>query len=428
MRKKSIHIGVIGCGTVGSSFVSALRKNKDLLKNRTGIEFSVIRVSDKDKGKVKLFPDIYTPDETDITDSPEIDIVVELIGGVDYAEKIVRRSIKNHKCVVTANKALISEKGMEIFKIARENGVYVGFEASVAGAIPIIKVIRESFVGNRISRLLGILNGTTNYILTNMSLNSLTFSQSLMQAQKRGYAEANPTLDIGGFDTAQKLSILSGIAFGRYVNWQEISVEGIKKIDPLDISFTKEFGYRVKLLAIAQKTGKGIDVRVHPTLLPDTHPLSPIEGVYNAVYLESDLAGQSLLYGEGAGGNAATSAVISDVVDIGMKLSSNNLSCMPILYEDSTVTLLPMKEITSRYYFRFTALDKPGVLSQIARILGKNQISIASVIQKQESPEKAVPILMLTHTAKEELVQKAIADINKLSVIKEPTVLIRLAE
>jgi len=428
MKRKVIRIGVLGCGSVGSSFIRALKKNRNLIRERTGIEFFVVKVCDRDRKKAKFFPQLYTSRDADVTNSPEIDIVVELIGGVEHAYEIVRTSIKNGKSVVTANKALISEKGMEIFRLAGQNGVHIGFEASVAGAIPVIKAIRESFVGNRISSMLGILNGTTNYILTSMSLYGTTFAQALVEAQRLGYAEANPALDVSGLDTAHKLSILSALAFGRQIYWRDIHVEGMEFIEAMDVAFTREFGYRMKLLAIARKKGQELDIRVHPTLLPATHPLSAVEGVYNAVYLESDLAGKSLLYGEGAGGTAATSAVISDVVDIGRKLSENNLPSRSGLYEDPRTVVVPMKEISSRYYFRFTALDKPGVLSRIAEILGNNGISIASVIQKEESPEKAVPVLMLTHTAKEDSVQKAVAAVNRLNVIRKPAVLIRLSE
>jgi homoserine dehydrogenase len=428
MEQKIIKIGVLGCGTVGTHFINALTKNKKVLRDKTGIEFTIVKVLDKDKRKKSLFPDIFTSHEGEILESEDVDVVVELIGGIEYAYEFVKKSLMLGKSVVTANKALISEKGGEIFKLADENKVYIGFEASVAGAIPIIKAIRESFIGNQLSKMLGILNGTTNYILTRMSLNASNFSQALSQAQKFGYAEADPALDVTGFDTAHKLSILSTIAFNKSVYWKNIPIEGIENIDPMDISFTKEFGYRIKLLAVAQKKGRRLDLRVHPTLLPKKHPLSPVEGVYNAVYLEGNLAGRSLFYGEGAGGNAAASAVISDVVDIGEKLIYKNLPCKAAFYEDKRIVSLPIEDILTKYYFRFTALDKPGVLSRIAEILGRKGISIASVIQKQESPEKAVPILMLTHTAKENSVQKAISQINKLEIIKKPTVILRVEE
>jgi homoserine dehydrogenase len=428
VKRKTIRIGVLGCGTVGTHFINALIKNNKVLRDKTGIEFSVVKVCDKDKKKRKIFPAIFTVEDREVLESKNVDVVVELVGGVDYAYEAVKKALTNGKSVVTANKALISENGREIFKLAEENKVHIGFEASVAGAVPIIKTIRESFIGNKLSRLLGILNGTTNYILTRMSLSAYDFSQALSQAQKFGYAEANPILDITGLDTAHKLSILSTLAFNKTVHWKDIPVEGIEKINPMDIAFTKEFGYRIKLLAIAQNKGSALDIRVHPTLLPQEHPLSPVEGVYNAIYIEGNMAGKALFYGEGAGGNAAASAVISDVVDIGKKLAYDSHPCKRVFYEDKKITLVPIKEISTKYYFRFTALDKPGVLARIADILGKNGISIASVIQKQESPERAVPILMLTHNAKEESVQKAINQINKLEIIKKPTVLLRVEE
>ncbi len=428
MKKKIIRIGVLGCGTVGTHFIKGIIKNKKTLRDKTGIEFTVVKVCDIDRKKGKSFPAIFTTKDSEVLESKDIDIVVELVGGTEYAYESVKKTLSRGTSVVTANKALISEKGREIFKLAEENNAHIGFEASVAGAIPIIKAIRESFAGNKLTKILGILNGTTNYILTRMSLNASSFSQALSQAQKFGYAERNPTLDIKGFDTVHKLSILSALAFNKIVYWKDIPVEGIEKIDPMDITFTNEFGYRIKLLAIAQKKGMGLDIRVHPTLLHKNHPLSTVEGVYNAVYLEGDMAGKTLFYGEGAGGNAAASSVISDVVDIGKKLLCDTHPYKIPFYADKKIAVIPMKEISTKYYFRFTALDKPGVLARISNILGKNGISIASVIQKQESPERAVPILMLTHTAKEEFVQKAINQIDRLDVIKKPTVIIRVEE
>jgi len=428
MEKRTVRIGVIGCGTVGSEVVRSLIKNRRLLRQKAEIDFDVVKVSDKDIKKRHAFPSLFTSSPEEIIKSPDIDILVELIGGVEDAFEVIKGALKNRKSVVTANKAVISEKGKELFSLAEENNLHIGFEASVAGAIPVIKTIRESFVGNNILKIFGILNGTTNYILTEMSRNSLSFSTALSMAQRYGYAEADPSLDIKGIDTAHKLSILSTLAFSRYVHWKDIYVEGIEKIEPLDISFTAEFGYRIKLLAVAKRDKEALEVRVHPTLLPSRHLLSFVDGVYNAVYLEGDMFGSSLLYGEGAGGVAAASAVISDIVDIGKRLIHNNLPYKTIASEDKKLKLLPVEEIHTRYYFRFTALDKPGVLAGIARILGNYNISIASVIQKEEMPEKAVPILMLTHKAKEFSVRSAIKEIDGLPFIKKPTVLIRVEE
>lgn len=427
MEKKELKIGVIGCGTVGSSVIKSLSRNRQALKKKTGIDISVVKASDKDKNKQKEFPSIFTSSAEDVINSPDIHVIVELIGGVEYAYTLVTKALKNGKSVVTANKALIAEKGKEIFGLAEAKNLHIGFEASVAGAIPAIKTIRESFIGNNISRILAILNGTTNYILTRMSLDRLDFSEALSKAQEMGYAEANPTLDIKGIDTAHKLSILSGFAFSKFVHWKQIPVEGIEKIDPIDIGFTAEFGYRVKLLAVAQRKDNMLDLRVHPALLPMKHLLSMVEGVYNAVYIEGDMAGKSLFYGEGAGGGAAASAVVADIVDICKEVAQKNLPCST-LYEDEKITTVSMENIYTRYYLRFTALDKPGVLGGISGILGKNGISIASVIQKEESPEKAVPVLILTHRAKEKSIRKAIKEIDKLAFIKKPAVLLRVEE
>ncbi|MCX8082638.1 MAG: homoserine dehydrogenase [bacterium] len=428
MDKKAVNIGIIGCGTVGSAVVETLLKTRNSLKQKTGVDFIISRVCDKDIKKRSLLPSLFTSNPEDIVNAPDIDIVVELIGGTDIAFDIIKRVLNKGKSVVTANKAVISERGRELFNLAEEKRVHIGFEASVAGAIPVIKTIRESFVGNNILKIFGILNGTTNYILTEMFHNSLNFTTALSMAKQRGYAEADPSLDIKGIDTAHKISILSTLAFRKYIHWKDIYVEGIETIEPIDINFTAEFGYRIKLLAVAKKEENKLDIRVHPALLPSKHLLSFVDGVYNGVYLEGDMFGRSLLYGEGAGGIAASSAVISDIVDIGKKLIHNNLPYKTIASEDKTMQLLSVEDVQTRYYFRFTALDRPGVLAGIARVLGENNISIASVIQKEESPEKAVPILMLTHRAKESFVRKAIKKIDKLPFIKSPTVIIRLEE
>ncbi|MCM8761813.1 MAG: homoserine dehydrogenase [Candidatus Omnitrophica bacterium] len=428
MDKRIVRIGILGCGTVGSAVIKSLLKNRKSLKEKTGVNFIVSKVCDKDIKKRCLFPSLFTPNPEDIINSPEIDIVVELIGGTTVAFDLLKSAIDNKKSVVTANKAVISEKGKELFRSAEEKNVHIGFEASVAGAIPIIKTIRESFVGSNILKIYGILNGTTNYILTEMFKNSVNFSTALSMAKSYGYAEADPSLDIKGIDTAHKISILSTLAFSRYIHWKDVYVEGIENIESLDINFTAEFGYRIKLLAVAKREKDNLEIRVHPTLLSSKHLLSFVDGVYNAVYLEGDMFGKSLLYGEGAGGCAAGSAVIADIVDIGKKLVHNNLPCKVIASEDRNLKVLPIEEINTRYYFRFTALDRPGVLAGIARVLGNHNISIASVIQKEESPEKAVPILMLTHQAKEVSVRKAIKEINNLPFIKSPTRLLRVEE
>jgi len=427
MEKKKINIGVIGCGTVGSHLIQSLIKKKTSFYEKTGIHFEVVKVCDKDKKKKKLFPAIFTEDPYEITRNPGIDIVVELIGGVEKTFVYIKNAIKNKKSIVTANKALLSEKGKEIFKLAKKNNVYIGFEASVAGAIPIIKTLRESFIGNKFFTMIAILNGTTNFILSKMTHERIEFKEALVMTKKNGYTESNPFLDISGLDTAHKLGILTRFAFNKSISWKKIYVEGIDKLAGMDIGFAREFGYRIKLLAISKKKENSLELRVHPTLLPENHLLSLVENVYNGIYLEGDLIGKSLLYGEGAGGYAAASSVISDIIETGMKLIEGNFRILEFP-EDEKLHLLPFDEVCTKYYIRFTAVDTPGVLGDIAGILGENDISIASVIQKKENPEKSVPIVMLTHQAMEKKVQKALKLIDKLNLIKKPTVTIRVEE
>lgn len=427
MEKEIIKIGVVGCGTVGFNFIKGFVRRRKEIEKKTGVKFIIKKVYDKDKKKLKPFSKIAGKSLEEIINDPEIDIVVELIGGITDAYEIITRSIRNGKSVITANKALLSEKGKDIFNLAVKNRVYIGYETSVAGAIPVIKTLKESFVGNRITKILGILNGTTNFILSQMFKYGMEFSNALQKAQKLGYAEADPTLDIKGLDTAHKLSIISTLAFNKPISWKQIYVEGIEKIEFIDIKYANEFGYRIKLLAIAKISSKFLELRVHPALIPSNHLLSSVEDVYNGIFIEGDLIGNSLLYGEGAGGKAAASSVISDVVEIGGKILQKEYISPPF-YEDRKVMIKNMDEISIRYYFRFTALDKPGVLAKISKILGENNISISSVIQKQENPQKAVPIVMLTHKAEEKNVKKAISEIDNLDVIKKPTIIIRVEE
>ncbi|MCM8818334.1 MAG: homoserine dehydrogenase [Candidatus Omnitrophica bacterium] len=427
MSKNIINIGVIGCGTVGSSFIKNLITKKKIIKRKTGIEINISKVFDKDKNKLAQFKKLSVNSANEIIKNRDIDIIVELIGGIDYAYELILKAIEKGKSIVTANKALISKYGEIIFKKASEKNVYIGFEASVAGAIPIIKSLKESFIGNKITKILGILNGTTNFILSEMYYNGTSFNDALSTAKKLGYAEANPILDITGNDTAHKILILSYISSGKLFSIDEISVEGIYGIEPIDINFANELGYRIKLLGISKKENNQIEIRVHPVLLPKSHILSLVEGINNAVYVEGDMIGKSLFYGEGAGGDAASSSVISDVIDISKKIISKQFIEENFISENN-LNLKPFDEIETKYYFRFTAIDKPGVLAKISKILGDNNISILSVIQKQDNPKQAVPIIMLTHKAKERNVKKAIKMIDKLEVIKKPTIIIRLEE
>jgi len=427
MKTPEIKIGLVGCGTVGTAFLKEIIKKKNEIRKKTGVDITVSKIYDKDKNKKKLLPDKFVSSVDDIITDQKIDVFVELIGGVNPAFEFIKKAIENGKSVVTANKAVISEKGKELIKKAEEKGVHLLFEASVGGAIPVIKVLKESFVGNKIITIMGILNGTTNYILSKMYYEGINYSSALKQAQKNGYAEADPTLDIMGIDTVHKLAILSTLAFNIWIDWKKIKTEGIDKIDIEDIRFADEFGYRIKLLGISKIYGKRIELRVHPVLIPKNHPLSLVEGVYNGIYFQGDMIGRSILYGEGAGSYAAASSVIADVVDVSRRIV-NGKKTGDIFYTGKEVEILPFQEVETKYYFRFTAIDKPGVLAKISKILGDNNISIFSVIQKGENPQKAVPIVMLTHKTIEKNVEKAIKKINKLDVIKNPTVVIRVEE
>jgi len=428
--KNKINIGLIGFGTIGSGVAEFLMERRGLLLKRTGIDFNLSLVCDKDlsyRRGVKLAKNMLTKDAGAVLNNPGIDIVVELIGGIHPAKEIVMKALSNGKHVVTANKLLLAAEGAEIFRKAKDSNREIYFEASVAGGIPIIKAIREGMVGNKFSSVFGILNGTSNYILSSMSSQGSSFKTALREAQKKGYAEKDPSLDIKGLDTSHKLAILSLLAFGKKVDIGDIYAEGIENISNFDIQYAKELGYVVKLLAIAKRYGNELEVRVHPTLLPSEYLLSSVSGVYNAIFIEADLVGKQLFYGQGAGKLATASAVLSDIVDIGYKIACGKNSAKQVISKDSEIKRLrKMDDVVTRYYAHFSAIDKPGVLANIADLLGRHHISIASVVQKERSKAHVVPIIMLTHEAKEKDMQAALSKINKLPAIKKKSVIIRL--
>ncbi len=428
MYKKSnskINIGLIGFGTIGSGVAKYLMERRGLLLERTGIDFNLSLVCDK--RKVNLPKGMVVKDIAEILDNPDINVVVELIGGIHPAKEIVMQALSNGKHVVTANKLLLAAEGEDIFRQASESNREIYFEASVAGGVPIIKAIREGMVANRFSSILGILNGTSNYILSSMSSLGSSFKTALKEAQSKGYAEKDPSLDIKGLDTSHKLAILSLLAFGKRVDLKDIYVEGIENISDFDIQYAKELGYVIKLLAIAKRYGNEIEARVHPTLLPSEYLLSSVSGAYNAVYIEGDLVGKQLFYGQGAGKLPTASAVISDIVDIGYKIACGDNSAKLVISDDTEIKgVRKMDEVVTRYYAHFSTVDKPGVLANIACILGKHNISIASVVQKERREAHIVPIVMLIHEAKESDMQAALQKINKLSTIKKKSVIIRL--
>jgi homoserine dehydrogenase len=432
---RAIGVGLIGWGTVGCGVIEVLRQNADVIGARLGVPLELRRVADLDLERprpIAVAPDMLTNRVEDILNDPEIDIVVELVGGLGVAKTFICRALESKKYVVTANKALLAHAGNEIFEVARRNGRAIGFEASVAGGIPLIKSLREGLAGNRIETIFGILNGTANYILTRMTEEGLSFQDALGEAQAKGYAEADPALDIEGVDAAHKLAIASAIAFGTPIRFDDVYTEGISRIDPLDIKFGEEFGYQLKLLAIARNTEGRIEMRVHPTLIPNHHVLASVRGAYNAVHIQGNAVGNIMLYGLGAGMMPTGSAVVSDLIDIARDILGNTPGRIPplaFLEERLTgIPIRPIADITSCYYFRFAAVDRPGVLSSISGILGKNQISISAVIQKGRQVEGAVPIVMLTHEALESNVQKALAEMEALDVVLAPTQVIRIED
>lgn len=431
---KEIKVGLIGFGTVGAGVVKILQKNSKLIETRMGAKLILKRIADvdlkTDRG-VSVKPDILTRKAEDVFKDPDIDIVMELIGGIEPARTFILQAIENGKHVVTANKALLALHGDEIFRTAQRFGVDVNFEASVGGGIPLIRSIKEGLVANRIQSIFGILNGTSNYILTKMTDEGKGFKEVLKEAQGKGYAEANPTYDVEGIDTAHKLTILIRLAFGTHIRFEDIFIGGISEITPLDIQFGREFGYRIKLLAIAKIDNGKIEARVHPTMIPEEHLLSTVSGVFNAIYIKGDAVGPTLFYGQGAGQMPTGSAVVSDLVDLGRNLLVGTKGRrVPLLsYQDSAIRevgLKRMDDVEMPFYMRFSALDRPGVLSKISGILGRNGISISAVIQKGRQIRGAVPVVMMTHEAREKSVHQAIREIERLGVIFGKTVFIRV--
>jgi homoserine dehydrogenase len=431
---KAIKVGLIGFGTVGSGVVKILQKNSKLIEKRMGTKIILKRIADIDLGTdrgVKLKAGVLTHRAKDVINDPEIDIVMELMGGIEPAKTFILQAIRNKKHIVTANKALLALHGDEIFGEAHRFGVDVNFEASVGGGIPLIRSIKEGLVANRIQSIFGILNGTSNYILSKMTNEGRSFKEVLREAQEKGYAEADPTYDIEGIDTAHKLTILIRLAFGTFLRFKEIFIAGISEITPLDIQFSREFGYRIKLLAIAKIDQGKIEARVHPTMIPEGHLLSTVEGVFNAIYIIGDAIGPTLFYGQGAGQMPTGSAVVSDLVELGRNLlvRATGRRVPLISYQESAIEKIPLKrmeEVAMPFYMRFSALDRPRVLSKVSGILGKNDISISAVIQKGRQINGAVPIVMMTHEAKGKNVQKALKEINRLGVILGKTIVIRV--
>jgi homoserine dehydrogenase len=430
-----INVGIIGFGTVGSGTVEILLKNKALIMARVGSEIVIRKIADldlqTDRG-VTIDRSLLTTDALEVIDDPKVHIVVELIGGTDKAKEYILRAMEKGKHVVTANKALLAEHGKEIYGAAEKHGVGLAFEASVGGGIPIVRSIREGLSANHIKTIMGILNGTSNYILTQMTQKGISYSQAVAETIKLGYAEDPPTLDVNGTDAAHKLAILVSLAFGVPVSFDSIHREGIDLLTPDDIRFAGEFGYCIKLLAIARNPGNKLEARVHPAMIPLDHIMANVNGVYNAIYVEGDFVGPNLYYGLGAGKKPTGSAVVSDLIHLARQLKNGTKNLTPPLAhvqsEAREISIRPMEELHTAYYFRFSAVDRPGVLSRISGVLGDHGISIYSVIQKGRKVNGSVPVVMLTHEAVESSVLKSLAKMDQLEVLTDKTVVIRVEE
>jgi len=428
---KPVQIGILGFGTVGSGVVKLIRENGALLERRLGGSIVIRRIADIDLTRtrgVDVDPALLTTDAMAVLADPGIDIIVELIGGRDAALRFCKEALSRGKHLVTANKALLATNGLELYQTAAKHRVAIGFEASVCGGIPLIRAVKEGLVADRIRSMSGIVNGTCNYILTKMTESNQPFAQVLAEAQARGYAEADPSLDLDGIDSAHKLQILASLAFGAYIPFDRIPVEGIRKVDASDIEYARDLGYRIKLLAIAKQSDGELEVRVHPALIPEDHLLASVGGVYNAVYIVGEAVGSLMFYGRGAGQMPTASAVVSDIVEIARSLLQDRgarTSTLPHL-SDEAAEVKEMARIRSCYYLRIMAIDKPGVLSKVAGILGSNNISIASVIQKGRQEQSAVPIVMMTHEAVEGDMQRSLKAIDHLDVVGQETVCLRV--
>jgi len=423
-----IKIGLLGCGTVGSGVVKLLSKNAELISRRSGDDIVIKKVLEKDPGKcleMGLAPEIITQNWSDIRDDAEIDIVVELIGGIEPAFQFVTEAMKQGKHVVSANKDLIAVRGRELFDTASENGVDFYFEASVAGGIPIVYPMKQSLAGNEINEVIGILNGTTNYVLTRMSREQSDFSEVLAEAQQLGYAEADPTSDIEGLDAARKIAILSSIAFNSRVTLDDVYVEGITSITAEDIKYAAELGYVIKLLAIAKQDDQGqLQIRVHPAFLPDNHPLAAVNDVFNAVFVNGDAVGEIMHYGRGAGQMPTASAVAGDIIEITRNIKNNNIARIGCTcYEEKTV--LDINQLNAEYYIRMTVKDRPGDLAAIAGVFGNYNVSLATVLQKGRG-ENDAELVMITHNVKEKDLRDSLKVLEGMNIVAEINNVIRM--
>lgn len=435
--KHPVRIGIIGLGTVGGGVVEMLQNNKALIEEKVGASVDIVMACDRDIAKSEVskmgLSSVFTRKADDVILNPEIDIFVELIGGYEPARTFVLRALHAGKHVVTANKALLAKYWGDVFEHTRIYRRLVYFEAAVGGGIPVIQALNEGLAGNRISKVDGILNGTTNYVLTRMSKAGMDYPRALKEAQKAGFAEADPTFDVEGIDTAHKIAILASIAAGGWVKLSDVVTEGITHIDPQDMEFVRrEFGYVIKLLGIARLHDGTVEVRVHPALIPETHPYANVSDEYNAISLDGDAVGDVLLYGKGAGKMAAASAVVSDITYLACQVAAGTAGKLPYISGDHTkvIKALPKEQMESRFYLRFTVADKPGALAGITAILSQHGVSIAGVYQPERGfqSRRGIPIMFLTHKAKEGVMGKALHEISRKPYVRAKTVLLRIEE
>jgi homoserine dehydrogenase len=423
-------VALVGFGTVGTGVARILIEHAESLQAKTGIQIVLKRVCDVDVTTDRGIPlpdRVLTTQLDEVLGDPEVEVVIELVGGTTVAKDIVLASIAAGKSVVTANKALLAEHGREIFSAAHERGVPVAFEASVGGGIPLIVALRDGLIANDITSMVGIVNGTCNYILSRMSAEGTSYADALAEAQRRGYAEADPTLDVEGVDSAHKLAILAALGFAADFRFDEIHLEGIAGMDPQDIAYAAELGYTLKLLAIGKRFDDELELRVHPTLLPNEHPLAAVHDVFNAVCVTGSAVGETMFYGQGAGQMPTASAVVADLVDILLGKAKQTFELLRLFPgRTESLRVRPVGEVESRYYLRFAALDRPGVLAAIAGEFGRHDISIASVMQKERHATRAVPLVILTHVARETNLRQALAAIEPHGVTEGPPVVIRV--
>ncbi len=423
---KTIKVGLIGAGTVGSGLIQIINEKSNVILNRSGLQIILHKVCDANPDVSKKYPNISTTTNyTDITQDKEIDLVVELVGGTKIAYDIVKDALSSSKTVVTANKALLSEKGQELFSLAQKMKVEIGYEASVGGTIPIIRSIKTGLIANDFEGIYGILNGTTNFILSKMEEENLEYSTALKIAQDLGYAEKDPTFDVEGIDTAHKVSLLAGIAFGKKINIKDMYVEGISNISKSEIKTANSLGYRIKLLGICKLTNGNLEARVQPTMLPLSHSLSSVRNEMNAIFLNTSYSGPLMFSGKGAGSLPTASAILSDIIFYSSRIGNMDIFSENNIFPEAQIT--PHGQETGRYYIRFNTVDKPGVLAEISHHLGEKNVSI-STVRQDESPEEPVEVIILTHKCKESDLRSAIKEIDTLPIIQSKTVLVRLEE